>query len=238
MKEQYFGDVSDYRKYGLLRCLGESGLRVGVVWMLTSGDTRPDGGRTQYLQQPEKWRKFDPDLYAFLASCVAGPGGRSVRRFESSGLLPGGRYFSAVLTDSATARDEYFRQALDAVTECDAAFFDADNGLEVSSVRRGARGSSRYLYWQEVAAAWARGVSLVIFQHFNRERRSAFIERLCARLRNQAPDAWVTAVRTSHVLFLSAWQARHRKAGLAAVQRAVRRWPQQMVLTSDAPYQS
>lgn len=203
--------------------------------MLTSGDTRPDGGRTQYVQQPERWRRFDPELYAFLASCIVGPGGRSVRRFESSGLLPGSRFFSAVLTDSATERDEYFRRALDAVADCDVLFFDPDNGLEVPSVPRGARDSSRYLYWQEVAAAWARGVSLLIFQHFNRERRSAFTERLRARLKDQASGAWVAAMRTSHVLFLSAWQLRHHAAGLAAVERAVQRWQQQMFLVPDAP---
>ena len=41
MKEQYVGDVSDYRKYALLRALSQSGtIKVGVCWMLTLPDTR------------------------------------------------------------------------------------------------------------------------------------------------------------------------------------------------------
>jgi hypothetical protein len=41
MKNQYFGDINDYRKYGLLRILSDEGsMRTGVCWMLT----RDDGG--------------------------------------------------------------------------------------------------------------------------------------------------------------------------------------------------
>src|SRR5689334_17138573 len=44
MKHQYFGDVNDYRKYGLLRSIQkEAGLRVAVCWMLTPNDGRSDG---------------------------------------------------------------------------------------------------------------------------------------------------------------------------------------------------
>ena len=35
VKDQYFGDVNNYRKYGLLRALGHAGLKTLVVWMLT-----------------------------------------------------------------------------------------------------------------------------------------------------------------------------------------------------------
>ena len=39
MKNQYFGDVNDYRKYGLLRALqGEGSLSTLVAWMLTPDD--------------------------------------------------------------------------------------------------------------------------------------------------------------------------------------------------------
>jgi hypothetical protein len=44
MKDQYFGDVNDYLKYGLLRCFAEAGWRVGVCWMLTPDDGGRDGG--------------------------------------------------------------------------------------------------------------------------------------------------------------------------------------------------
>ncbi|MCJ7618838.1 MAG: hypothetical protein MUP64_01300, partial [Anaerolineae bacterium] len=67
MKNQYFGDVNDYRKYGLLRVLTNGGeIKAAVCWMLTPDDGRGDGGFTSYLEQPDKWRHFDPLLFDHL----------------------------------------------------------------------------------------------------------------------------------------------------------------------------
>ena len=50
MKNQYYGDINDYRKYGLLRSLTrDTGLHLGVCWMLTSDDERSDGEKVGYL---------------------------------------------------------------------------------------------------------------------------------------------------------------------------------------------
>ena len=51
MKVQYFGDVNDYRKYILLRRIS-SELKIGVCWMLTPDDGRPDGANRGYLTDP------------------------------------------------------------------------------------------------------------------------------------------------------------------------------------------
>ena len=49
MKEQYVGDISDYRKYALLRALaGPGGLKPRVCWMLTPPDQRADGNKVGY----------------------------------------------------------------------------------------------------------------------------------------------------------------------------------------------
>lgn len=50
MKEQYVGDISDYRKYALLRALSAGGAnRIGVCWMLTPSDGSSDGNKLGYL---------------------------------------------------------------------------------------------------------------------------------------------------------------------------------------------
>jgi hypothetical protein len=50
MKNQYIADINDYRKYGLIRTLSDSGkIRVGICWMLTPDDNRTDGQFTNYL---------------------------------------------------------------------------------------------------------------------------------------------------------------------------------------------
>ncbi|MGA8572094.1 MAG: hypothetical protein ACLP7A_01900 [Desulfobaccales bacterium] len=62
MKNQFFGDINDFRKYGLLRVLTrstdsknndkKSDLTLGVCWMLNPDDNTPHGKRTKYLQLP------------------------------------------------------------------------------------------------------------------------------------------------------------------------------------------
>ncbi len=57
MKNQYFGDVNDYRKYGLLRALqGDGAGGLLVAWMLTPDDGSGDGGLRSYLAGPRRWR--------------------------------------------------------------------------------------------------------------------------------------------------------------------------------------
>lgn len=65
MKNQYFGDIGDYGKYGLLRCLAGQGLSITVNWYLTPDDTSNDGSIRGYLSK-EKDRRYDPELYDAL----------------------------------------------------------------------------------------------------------------------------------------------------------------------------
>ena len=70
VKDQYFGDVNDYRKYGLLRALGHAGFQTLVVWMLTPNDRRSDGLFTDYLDKPSHWKRYDEELYDALHDWV------------------------------------------------------------------------------------------------------------------------------------------------------------------------
>jgi len=63
MKNQYFADINDYLKYGILRAIANSKLKICLCWMLTEDDNRNDGGKIQYLQDSDKWRKYDPALF-------------------------------------------------------------------------------------------------------------------------------------------------------------------------------
>lgn len=71
MKNQYFGDINDYRKYGLIRALQvEAQLKVLVAWMLTLNDQRRDGELRSYLREPDEWLRFDPELYRGLTDLL------------------------------------------------------------------------------------------------------------------------------------------------------------------------
>jgi hypothetical protein len=198
--------------------------------MLTPNDTRRDGQRTTYLGNPAKWRSYDPALFDSLTRLPAGGPGRSVAGIEASGVLPGAQFFSQLLVDSSAHRSDYFGMARSELITADLWFFDPDNGLEVRSVGYGAKGSAKYIYWQEVERIWADGASIVIYQHFPRESRSRYVAHRAAELASHAPGALVLAAITAHVAFLIAGQARHRRHLDAAAALVHQRWSGQLGL--------
>lgn len=62
MKNQYFGDIGDYGKYGLLRHLAGQGLSISVNWYLTPKDTTNDGSIRGYLSRGK--------IAAMIPSCM------------------------------------------------------------------------------------------------------------------------------------------------------------------------
>ncbi len=70
MKNQYFGDVKDYYKYGLLRWLSQGGkISTSVCWMLTKPENNKQGMDVGYLSNIAQFRACDEDLFNYL-SCV------------------------------------------------------------------------------------------------------------------------------------------------------------------------
>ena len=51
MKNQYFGDIGDYGKYGLLRWLAGQGLSIAVNWYLTPDNASNDGSIRVYVKK-------------------------------------------------------------------------------------------------------------------------------------------------------------------------------------------
>jgi hypothetical protein len=225
VKDQYFGDINDYRKYGLLRALTEaSGLRLGVCWLLTAGDQRADGEFRRYLEQPERWRQRDPHLYDGLQRLRTASVERSVGHAGAWGLLPDARYLGDALGDRADERAAYFRRAWEALADCPLLFFDPDNGLETKGTRPGHKNSAKYLYWAEVEDAYWRGHSLVIYQHWPRVERQKFTQQLVATAASRLGAPLVDTFTTAHVLFLLIAQPEHRDGFRKAHELIRERW--------------
>jgi hypothetical protein len=223
MKEQYVGDISDYRKYALLRAFAAQGtIKIGVCWMLTPSDASTDGSKLSYLQK-QKFREFDPELFDLLSSVMNAPDKRRLLLIEESGIVPDASYFNAPTPDALAERDAYFQRALAALSACDLIFFDPDNGLDVPSKRKGTRDSSKYLFRDETAATYVAGHSLLIYQHFPRQERNGFIRGLADELSILCPSARVWAFKTSHVVFFLVIHPRHEhKLGSLAATTATR----------------
>jgi hypothetical protein len=210
VKDQYFGDVNDFRKYGLLRVLaGAGGLRLGMCWMLTAPDGRTAGEFLAYLGQPKNYRHRDPALFDWLRQVVGEEKDRRTARIEASTILGSALFQSSLLTDPLPDREAYFAECAEKFAGCDLVFFDPDNGLEIKSTPRGHRDSCKFLCWQEVSSTFASGASVLIYQHFIREERAAFSARMAEELRRRLNPAAVVTFRTPHVLFLLAAHERH-----------------------------
>ncbi len=218
MKNQYFGDINDYRKYGLLRALQRVGTcELLVAWMLTPDDDSRDGRFRDYLGQPGRWRRFDPELYDGIQALLQAAPSPQVSLIERSSLLPSTSYYSEFIPDACEDRDAWRRGLLNVFCGKDLVFLDPDNGIEVWSRPIGRKGSSKYVAWKEIEEIWNAGCSLLIYQHFRRERREAFADRMVTEVRERTGALLVRAFRTAHVLFLLAAQARHE----ASLRKAI-----------------
>jgi hypothetical protein len=229
LKNQYFGDINDYRKYGLLRILTNYGeIKTAVCWMLTPDDGRGDGGRVGYLLQPAKWRDLDPPLFDHLAEVVLRRGSRNVAEIGNSGILPSCVFLSDTVPDDEKSREAYFQRLTDMTQGCDLVFFDPDNGIEVETKQVGRKGSSKYIYWHEIEQFWNARHSLLIYQHFPRVQRDFFIEAKARQLMERTGAPEVISFRTSHVVFLLAPQAERTGFFRKRIGEVERAWGQEI----------
>jgi hypothetical protein len=210
VKNQYFGDTNDYKKYGLLRILSDGGrFKIAVCWMLTAAVNRGEGKLTRYITQPEKWRAFDQELFDSLKRCLRHPSNRNVRWAKDEDLIPSALFYDEELADDAGRRREYFERFLSAAGGCELVFFDPDNGLEVPTIPFGSRESRKYVYQQEVRSSFAVGHSLLLYQHFPRMKREKFIKGQAAELCEWTGVSRAISFRTSYVAFLLIPQLYH-----------------------------
>ncbi len=230
MKNQYFGDINDYRKYGLLRCLlAATPLSIAVCWMLTTDDGGGDGRRVRYLQQPDAWRSFDPELFDLLHDSVIRRGVRHVRCIEESPLLPRTSFCADMTPARREQRHLFLTRAIAAAAGSDLVFFDPDNGMEVASVPCGRRGAEKYLYWQEAAATYQQGHTILVYQHFPRRQRGQFVAELARRFNQLLGVKRVFSLQTASVVFMLVPQRRHFRPVNTALRHLAGSWSGQIV---------
>jgi len=114
---------------------------------------------------------------------------------------------------------------MDRASDTDLVFLDPDVSVESKSASFGNHGSEKYVFWLELRRLWDQKNSLLLYQHFPRENRYAFTQRLLGELEERLPEACPLAFSTSRALFLLALQPRHVHHGCAVLQRLRRDWP-------------
>ena len=229
MKNQYFGDINDYKKYGILRLLSDKGrAKIGVCWMLTGDGRRTDGMRVGYLHKSERWRSFDTPLFDALKNAVVERERRDVSYVQRKNLIPRATYYSRRLTDGN--REEFFTEFEKVSDGLDLIFFDPDNGMEVRSVLMGARGSHKYLYWIELTRSFSRGHSLLVYQHFPRIERKKFTTLMLKTLHRKTGVKTIYSLRAGSVVFFLLPQRRHAKIFGNAAKQIQRKWENEIIL--------
>jgi hypothetical protein len=225
VKDQYFGDENDYLKYGLLRSLGmASGLGLGICWLRTADDRGRDGKFREYLNDPSRYRRHDPQLFDALSRLADPTTPRSVLYAEEWDLLPNATFHHRVLADSTSDRRTYFAEAWSRLASSPLLFLDPDNGIEVQSTAYGRSRSSKYVYWRELEEASQMGHSLIIYQHFPHEPREAFIERTASALCTRLSAALVASFRTPRVVFFLAARDEHAQQLESGIHLVKQRW--------------
>lgn len=170
--------------------------------MLTPPDGKPEGKKTGYLDQPVTWRDYDPIVFDLLKSVSSDQGEHRLNLIEGSGIVPNATYFNDPLSDKAIERQIYFEAALDHFKQADLIFFDPDNGFERKATPKGRKYSSKFVYRDEIAAAYQQNHSIVLYQHFPMEKKEVFIPKLGTRLSAVAPDARLWCFRTPFAVFV------------------------------------
>ncbi|HLE08762.1 MAG TPA: hypothetical protein VI914_03955 [Thermodesulfobacteriota bacterium] len=246
MKNQYFADVNDYRKYGLLRLLSNKGsLPIAICWMLTRDDGRNDGNNERYVKDEDIWRHYDPDLFDILKDVIIEKRKetpKDVKVAKKRKIVPGALYYDPpitgwriYLTDNSEKREKYFDEFFKLAKPCKLIFFDPDNGLEVQSVKYGRRGSSKYLYWRELECAVEAGHSVLLYQHFPREKRVNFIVRKAKELLKRTGKKKVYSFRTAHVVFFLVPQNERIDFFNRGIQSVDSKWNDQIEMKKHTP---
>jgi hypothetical protein len=231
MKHQYFGDVNDYRKYGLLRRLcRETSLRLGVCWMLTPNDNSADGNFVRYLSEPARWRSFDSELFDNLSHAAHSE--RSLNHVYERNFLPGATFFDATIPDHRLDRSAVMMRAREVLSDAELVFFDPDNGMEISSCAPGRRDSSKYLLWEEAQSTYHSGKSVLVYQHFPRKPRSEYIRDMTSKFRTLMHCDRVVCFRTARVVFFLTPQPAHDARLTEAAKHVSATWKGQIEVST------
>jgi hypothetical protein len=241
MKNQYFGDVNDYRKYGLLRSLTTNGanFNVGVCWMLTPDDNSNDGGnlKLHYLRNRnvQNWELFDPRLYATIRQRIWSSENdevikeeRRVSHFDTN-FLQNSTAVNDILGDSTQDRRDYFDRAFRGFVDAksDLVFFDPDNGFAGDvghrGMKKGATDSCKFLFADEVARCIGLGFSALVYQHFRQrssvEYRQVLVREVVAEMTETSSVEWVASFVTPDVFYVLVPSVRHERKLAKAVEQ-------------------
>ncbi|NLK00965.1 MAG: hypothetical protein GX318_06980 [Clostridia bacterium] len=180
MQDRYAGDVGDFGKFGLLRNIAGTGLKIGINWYRSykpEEHKKGDGKYIGYLYD-KSFLGCDDELLESLRSVVESD--RSIAALEGENLIPNARYYSEILkpgNDSIFSRDLWFEKSQEVLADSDIIFCDPDNGLLVKSVSLNSSKSDKYITEKELLSYYGMGKSVIFYNHRSREKEAVYLRR-------------------------------------------------------------
>lgn len=200
MKNQYVGDIVDYGKYGLLRFLMGSGVKIGVNWYLTPNDNRADGKYVEYLDDA-RMREYDALVYDEM-SRLASRQDKTVQMVEKSGILDGALFYNHLLDletmdwhKRTDARMEWHKEAVTLLKSADMIFADPDNSLTVKK-KITQKDGQKYVFPGEIADYYDRGQDIIYYHERSHENETGWMEEK-TNMKKYLPEAELLAI-SSH----------------------------------------
>lgn len=228
MKNQYFGDKTDYIKHCIMSELASLTFGFAVHWNRTEDDDSSDGKHISYLNAPDIWRHYNPTIFDSIKQNVLA-GRRELRVFEELGFVPNTTFCYDLWQKKASERFSSNSNFLNSIGSQKLVFYDPDNGLETKSVHRDGRNSDKYVYFSDVKLAWDRGHSLMIYQHFPRVRRETYIISRLRELSSFCQEhGELISISTSFAAFLYVLQRKHEKEIISTIYNFGERWFDQL----------
>ena len=237
MQNRYSGDIGDFSKLGLLRCLASSGLSIGLNWYLTPDENHNDDGRfTNYLKDHSKNKALyghcDPELWNRLGEIVFKEG-RTVQNLERPDLIPA-VYWSEPLDFSKKSRQErdFIREqwnegAYHKLSGLDVVCVDPDNGLIVPSAE-GKPKSNKYVFPEELKRYYQNGSSVIYYQHKARKPDRFYLDQheklLCSGSFPAAAGFCLKFKKTSLRYYCFIIQPYHRQIIEESVNEMLKEW--------------
>jgi hypothetical protein len=111
---------------------------------------------------------------------------------------------------------------------CDLAFFDPDNGLEIRSLPKGRKNSSKFVFKDEISDHYAAGRSVLIYQHYPRRPRAKFLADKAVWLSEALPHGNIWFFQTPHVAFVLVARSEHSQR-VAQTADVARKWPAKFI---------
>lgn len=188
MKNQYFADVGDFGKYGMLNFFSKSNLILGFNWYLTRDDNRTDGKFIDYFNKLD-FLVCNSELHDFLHRCVV-EGRRNVDELSNFSAFESTLMFTDILQiDHIKAlspqgramrlkvRHDWFKSSMNYLSDCDIIFCDPDNGIETRSLSTTGKDSVKYVLVDEIKEMVEAGKSVICYNHRDRSKESDYFDR-------------------------------------------------------------